>query len=183
MAFVVAGITGLIPGWLATVGGVEFAVIVPLAIRGLVRSRTAGVVLRLGVAGVTVRGYDVVPWSDLAEVVVAPMRPGWFLGSKRYPVLAFVPRPGVELPDPPTYGRRRYTWGRATRIRRYGTSLLVMPHAMTATLEEIVDAAALLGGLPVTRQPVRGSVRVFLLMGLAAAAAGALAALVSRLPR
>jgi len=154
IAYPVAWATGLIPGWLAAVGAVVFATIITFGLITALRSRRFGWVLRMSASGVTVRhrGPEI-PWSDLDSIAVTGMKPSWFylVGRRRYPVVAFLPRPGVTLPALRLPGGPgpRDAYGEL-RERLYGTHLVLMPHAMTATADDIAATAHRWGGLPVT---------------------------------
>lgn len=150
----------LLPGWLALVSGVEFGAIVVLGTVVALRSRRWGWVLRLDEDGVTVRDHERVPWSDLSGVTVTSMRPRWLFDPPwlvrrwrrpdRYPVVALLPRSGVELPAPRLPGgpgpRDRLA---ALRRRRYGTSLVLLPHATDVSVDQLLVASCTWGHLPV----------------------------------
>ena len=159
VAYLVLWAAGLIPRWLAIAGVVVFGAFTAFGLVTALRSRRWGAVVRLDLQGVVVPGRDAVPWTDLAEVVVTGVQPRWFFapGRGRYPVVAFIPRPGVRLPALRLPGGPGPTdrFG-AARERMYGTRLLFMPHAMTASVDQIITAARDWGHLPVqTRLPRR----------------------------
>ena len=155
---------GLIPGWLALAGILVFGAMGVFGGVVALRSRRWGWVLRLDEGGVTVRDHERVPWSDLSGVTVTSLRPRWlsdppwFVRRWRrpdpYPVVALLPRPGVDLPAPRLPGGPgpRDRLG-TLRRRRYGTSLLLMPHATDASVDQLLDAAHTWGELPVTVDP------------------------------
>lgn len=137
--------------WLL-LGVLEFAAFAVLGVTVVVRMRRSGWVLRLDPTGVTVRGAEQVPWSDLRQVVLGPLKPFPSFTTTRWTqVLAFVPRDGVELPGPPHFRGRPQRWGASIRRRFYGTNLTMLPHAMSVTADELVDAAREWGGLDVRR--------------------------------
>lgn len=146
----------LIPGWLALVGVLAFAIIIVFGLITALRSRSRGWVVRLEPAGVTVRDHDQIPWTDLERVKVTGLQPGWFflLGRRRYPVVALIPRPGVTLPALRLPGGPgpKDRLGRA-RERLYGTRLVLTPHAMNASVDEVAAAARDWGHLPVDFTP------------------------------
>lgn len=159
LAYVALWVSHVIPPWMALAGVLVFGSISAFGLVTACRSRGWGWIVRLDAHGVTVRGGDAVPWHDLAEVVVTGMQPSWLfiLGRRHYPVVAFVSRPGVQLPAPrlPGGSGPRDRLG-AARERMYGTRLVLMPHAMTASVDQIVTAARDWGHLPVaTRRTAR----------------------------
>lgn len=159
LAYIASWAGDVIPPWLALAGVLTFGSISAFGLVTACRSRGWGWIMRLDAHGVTVRGCDAVPWSDLAEVVVTGMQPSWLFtrGRRQYPVVAFVPRPGIRLPAPRLPGGPgpKDRLG-AARERMYGTRLVLMPHAMTASVDQIVTAARDWGHLPVgTRLPAR----------------------------
>ena len=161
LAYPVAWSVGLIPGWLALTGTTVFGAVGAFGTVVALRSRRWGWVLRLDRDGVTVRGHDPVPWSGLSGVLVTSMRPRWLssppwdLWRRRrpdpYPVVALLPRRGVEVPPLRLPGGPgpRDRLGRL-RQRRYGTRLLLMPHATDTSVGQVLAAARTWGDLPVT---------------------------------
>lgn len=153
--YVIVWLLHVVPAALALAGVVVFGLVGALGVVTAWRSRRWGPVLRLDASGVTVKDQPVVAWSDLREVAITGMQPQWFFGTgyPRYQVVAFIPRPGVVLPSLPLPGSRVFK-GRLLkgRHRLYGTLLVLMPHAMTATADEIGEAVARWGNLPVTQQ-------------------------------
>lgn len=156
VAYPVLWAVGVIPGWLAVAGVLVFGAIITFGLVTAVRSRRRGWVLRLEPSGITVRDRGRVPWSVLDEVLVTGLQPSWFflLGRGRYPVLAFIPRPGVQLPalQLPGGPGQSDRLG-AVRERLYGTRLVLMPHAMSASVNEVVTAARDWGQVPVDFSP------------------------------
>lgn len=167
--FAGAGLAGFIPSWLAGVGMAVMAVIIVIGLVTALRSHRSAPVLRLDEEGVTVAGAPLVPWSDLRAVRISPMQPAWLVGSARYAALALLPRDGVELPGPPHHRGRPQQWGRRQRLRLYGTNLIMLPGAMSASAEDIASAAEHWGGLPVERVPHRAVRTWGLLLGVAIA--------------
>lgn len=163
IAFVVLGIVKFYPAWLAIVGGVEFLVFVAIGVVGVIRGASLPPALHLDPAGVSLRGGARVPWSQLQEIRILPMKPAWFVGSRRTMILAFIPRPGVLLPSPPAQ-RGRLQDGRRRLTRRvYGTTWTVPASLMSVSADQVVEAAARWGGLAVHREqlhPVRRWVTV-----------------------
>lgn len=148
---------GRVSPWLAGAGLVEFGAFSLVGAVAAVRTR-GQLVARLSPVGVERDGLPVVPWSDLREVVITGLQPWWlfWLGRPRYPVVAFLPRPGVQLPlvrrRGSTWQLRGPSWRDRPQRRLYGTSLLFMPHAMTVTADQMACAAQEWGGLPVSRR-------------------------------
>jgi hypothetical protein len=149
--YVLLGAFGVISRWLMWVGVVVFGAVLLIGLFGVVRARAASWELRLDPDGVTVRGNSSRPWSDVAEVRVTGMRPGWFFFvSFGYRVVAFIGRPGVELPALPSAKLLGRVGGSARlRERWYGTQLLLMPYAFDASTEAIVDAVRRFSDVPV----------------------------------
>lgn len=120
-----------------------------------------GRVLRLDAEGVTARDHPTVPWEGVVEVAVTSMQPGWLSrsGGRPWPVVAIVPRPGVQVPSLRLPGGP----GPADRFgdvreRRYGSRLLLVPHATSASTEEILSAVRRRGRTTVSdRRPARRS--------------------------
>ena len=78
-----------------------------VGIVGALRARGAPWELRLDASGTTVRGHQLVPWSDLPEGRVNGLRPRWlFWFSLGYRVVSFVAAPGVHLPALPSTSYR-----------------------------------------------------------------------------
>ena len=160
LAYPLGWVLDIIPGWLALAGVLVFAVFIVFGLITAFRSRSRGWVVRLEPAGVTVRDRDRdrdrVAWTDLARVKVTGLQPGWFflLGRRRYPVVALIPRPGVTLPalHLPGGPGPRDRLGPA-RERLYGTRLVLAPHAMSASVDEVATAARDWGHLPVDFAP------------------------------
>lgn len=160
--------------WLL-LGVVEFSAFTVLGVVVVVRVRGSGWVLRLDEAGVTVRGAEPVPWSDLTQVVLGPLKPfPAFTTTKRSQVLAFIPRAGVELPGPPHFSGRPQRWGASIRRRFYGTNLTVLPYALSVPADELIDASRTWGGLDVRRSRELRPLVAVLLWVAAAAVLGAL---------
>ena len=173
LAGLLAWVLHVVPGWIAGADTLLFGGILVYGLVTLRRMRPDVPVVRLDQEGLTVASTPTVPWSDLREVVVGPMRPAWLVGSGRVWVVSFVPREGVELPGPPQPGGRPQGWGRRFRERFYGTNLLLLSSAMTVESSEIAQAAHELGDLPVRHVPFRRNRRWLviivggLLLGLA----------------
>ncbi|GAA1236762.1 hypothetical protein GCM10009665_28680 [Kitasatospora nipponensis] len=146
-----AALQGAGPGGrlLFVVGLVDLGLLVMLLVLwlvALVRRRAAGWRLRLDTSGVTVRGHETVPWSDLSEVRLV-------LLSAKLPrqALVFVPRPGVVLPAMPVSWPLSRPRARADRlIGKYGSPIVVEPLLMGTTVERLGAAVRRLGGLPIT---------------------------------
>jgi hypothetical protein len=152
-AYVLLGAFGVISRWLMWAGGAVFGAVLLIGLYGALRGRGAPWELRLDPDGVTVRGHMTRPWSDFTEVRVTGMRPSWFFFvSLGYRVVAFIGRPGLELPTLPS----AQFFGRAAgsarlRQRWYGSQLLLMPYAFDASTEVIVDAVKRYSDVPVHR--------------------------------
>ena len=179
-AAVLAWVFHVVPGWLGALDTVLFGGVVVVGLVSFRRFRPEVPVTRLDEDGVTVAGAPVVPWSDLREVVVGPMRPAWFLGSRRLQVVSFLPRAGVSLPGPPQPGSKPQAWGRRFRERLYGTNLLLLSSSTSVDGRRIADAAHELGGLPVRHVPHRSAQR-WIAMLVGAVVLGLAIGLVSRL--
>lgn len=138
--------------WLLLLAVVELGVVVPLGVYVAVRSQRSGWVLRLDQHGVTVRGAEPVPWTDLTGIALGPLKPfPAFTVTRWTECLAFVPRAGVELPGPPHHRGRPQVWGSGFRRRFYGTNLIILPHAMSVSAEEVIGASRHWGELEVRR--------------------------------
>lgn len=160
--------------WLL-LGVIEFAGFTVLGVVVIARMRRSSWVLRLDETGVTVRGAEPVPWSDLTQVVLGPVRPFPAFTTTRWTqILAFIPRDGVELPGPPHFRGRPQRWGASIRRRFYGTNLTMLPHAMSVSAEQLVDASRHWGGLEVRRSRLLHPVVAFVLYLAVFAALGAL---------
>lgn len=107
--------------------------------------------LRLDAAGVTVRGHDLVPWTDLAEVRVTGLEPRWlFWRLLGYQAVCFIARPGIDLPALPSRaGKGPTERARALRQRWYGTQLVVLSIAVDASTKTITDSVLRCSGAPV----------------------------------
>lgn len=120
-----------------------------------VQKNRAGPVMVLDSAGVTVGSNPLVGWAEVDRVTVGPLAAGFLPASLMWgAVVAFIPKPGVEMPPPPG-GRRvsaekQAAW-RQVRLQRYGTNLTVVPTLMSVTADELVGAAEQWGHLPVMR--------------------------------
>ncbi|MEY9837120.1 hypothetical protein [Streptacidiphilus sp. EB103A] len=101
--------------------------------------------VRLDNRGVTVRGNEVVPWSDLIEVRLSLLS-----GKSSVRVVAFVPRPGVTLPAVPTALLPFRDRARAISLtERFGSPIVVNPVRMGLPTNRIVAAVERLSDLPV----------------------------------
>jgi hypothetical protein len=176
---IAAWVTDVLPGWLAAALTVVLGVVVLYGLL-LVRCLASGVrVARLDGAGISVVGAEPVPWSDVREVVLGPVRPAWLLGGSLR-TAAFLPQPGVALPGPPGIDGRQSERGRAARQRLYGTNLMLQTSLMSVDAEQLAVAAQELGGVPVRRVRVR-TARLWLLLVGGAVVVGAVAGVVSGL--
>lgn len=94
--------------------------------------------LSIGPAGVTVPDADTVLWSDIASMRIT--RGG---RSDAIRAVAFIPRPGRQMPAVRASGLRKGPVGRSPGAvaARYGSALVVLPDLMTATATQTVDAA------------------------------------------
>jgi hypothetical protein len=112
-----------------------------------VRTRAEGWRLRLDAAGVTVRGHETVPWSDLAEVRLAkPRRRSLAL------FVSFIPGPGVSLPTVPTsWPLSRLRSRIASLTRRFGSPIVVNTLRMGVSADQIAAAVQRLSDIPVVR--------------------------------
>jgi hypothetical protein len=105
--------------------------------------------VRLQVTGVTVRGHEPVPWSDLAEVRLSPAS-----RKSALRVVAFIPRPGVVLPTVPTASFVARPQSRASALtKRFGSPLVVNPLRMGMSADRIAAAVQQLSGLPINPAP------------------------------
>ncbi|MDN7122178.1 hypothetical protein INN71_12345 [Nocardioides sp. ChNu-153] len=153
----VLGLTGVIGPWLVVIGMVVFGWVVLLGVRSVLRTRRSSWELRLDHDGVTVRDHPTVPWSGLRQVRVTGLRPRWmFWASFGYRVVAFVGRPGIDLPSLPSSrltGPVTVAGTLGVRLRQcwYGTQLLVMPYAVDASAATIADAVQRFSDVPVRR--------------------------------
>ncbi|WP_410672136.1 hypothetical protein [Amycolatopsis sp. cmx-4-68] len=68
---------GLLEPRLAIACPAVFVVVLAIGIVSLMRSRGKPWQLRCGPDGVEARGFDLVPWSALAQVRVGRLRPRW----------------------------------------------------------------------------------------------------------
>lgn len=157
----------ILPGWLATATGSVLAVVLVVGGVEAALSARSGVVLTIDQHGLIVRQSHRIPWSDLKEVVIGPLQPAWLFGSRFVQVVAFVPQPGVDLPDPPSASGNAYTFGRRARLRRYGTNLVINATATNARPEEFAGAAEASGNVPVQRVKGRGQRGWLAIVGVA----------------
>ncbi|WP_091178176.1 hypothetical protein [Microlunatus flavus] len=164
LAVLLAWVFHVVPGWLGALDTVLFGGVVVYGLVSLRRIRPDVAVARLDEEGVTVPGARTVPWSDLRQVVVGPMRPAWFLGSRRLQVVSFLPHAGADLPGPPGPVNPQ-RWGRGFRERLYGTNLLLLSSATSVDGREIAQAAHELGGLPVRHVPFHPVRRWLVVLG------------------
>jgi hypothetical protein len=149
-------VRGLLTPWLAIACPAVFVVALAIGVVSLVRSLGKPWQLRCGTDGVEARGFEVVPWSALAEVRISRLRPGWLYAVVlgRHRVVAFVPRPGVTVPavavfDPLSRRGASSKWAARWQRRCYGSSFVVLTHTVNATAEEIAEAIRTLTGVPV----------------------------------
>ena len=140
--YVVGWVTGFLHPGLAIFGIVVLGSGVSLGVWSWWRSRHAGWVLRLDRGGVTVRDRPCTPWTDIAQVRVSQLKPSWLFwaGRRRLPVVAFIPRPGVELPWVRSPGQPSFRWQRATSQKLYGTPLAILASVTTAGVAEILTS-------------------------------------------
>jgi len=157
--YVLGAVTGFIDAWLAVGGVALFGVPIAIGLAQAARARRAPWELRLDHMGVTVRGHDRVPWSDVEEVRVSRLTPRWLWAPRFTPrflrvdddVVSFVPSPGVEVPPLPSMaGRGR--WGRfhhRRRQREYDTQLVVLLMTYDTSVGELVAAVERWSNVPV----------------------------------
>lgn len=150
--YLFGGATGVIGARLVVLGVVVFGVMLLIGGVAALKARRSQWELRLDGSGLTVRSHAPVPWADIAEVKVTGLRPRWlFWSSFGYRVVSFVGTPGVELPALPSTSwrgsleRRSGKW----RERLYGSRLVVMPHAMDASTEDIIASVRRWSDVPV----------------------------------
>ncbi len=130
------------PTWLGIPATVFFSVALLLAVVFAVDVARSGPrsepLLRIGPAGVTVPGAPPVPWSDITSIRIT--RGGW---PSTIRAVAFIPRPGRQVPAVRASGLRKGPVGRGPHAAaaKYGSALVVLPHLMTATASQTVDAA------------------------------------------
>lgn len=149
-AYILLGAFGVIAGWLMWAGVAVFGAVLLIGLHGIVKARASSWDLRLDRAGVTVRGHETRPWSDVAEVRITGMRPRWlFSVSFGYRVVAFIGQPGVHLPALPSAKLGGVGGSARLQERWYGTQLLLMPYAFDAPTEAIVDAVRRFSDVPV----------------------------------
>lgn len=181
-ALVAAWEFGVLPLWIVVgIGAVVFVILVIGAVEAAQSARSS-VVLTLNQQGLTVCGDAFVPWSDLREVVIGPLRPAWLFSSGFVKVIAFMPRAGLSLPDPPSARGTAYTYGWKARVRRYGTNLVISGVALTPTINEVASAAAMLGQVPVRQVEAkiwRGWLVILAVAVVVGMVAGAVAGLTS----
>ena len=178
----ILGLLAPVAAWLETALVIVMLSGIGLGIYGAAICHKSPTALRLDRDGVTVGTAQVVPWTDLREMLVIPMKPAWLVGAPWTTIVAFMPQPGVDLPAPP-HPRRRTSVGSASlRARIYQTNLIVMPSAMTSTVKEITDAAQRLGGIPV-RWEARSALRRWVAIMSTGVLAGLLLAVISILIR
>lgn len=149
--YALLGAIGGIPPRLMWFGIAVFGTVLIVGVYGAARARGASWELQLDPDGVTVCGHAMRPWSDIAEVRVTGLRPRWFFFlSLGYRVVAFVGKPGVELPTLPS-AKPASRLGGSARLRKrwYGAQLLLMPHAFDCSTEAIVDAVRRFSDVPV----------------------------------
>jgi len=146
-AYVVLGVTGYQPSWLAVVGVVLFGGFLVATVVMAVRAPALAPELRMDAGGVGFRSGARARWDDLAEVRITGMRPRWlFWSSFGFRVVTFVLRPGA-----PVQGRAGPGWQQRLHRHRYGSHLHVMPYALTVSADDLAAAATRLGGVPVVR--------------------------------
>ncbi|MFF1611940.1 hypothetical protein ACFVYA_29495 [Amycolatopsis sp. NPDC058278] len=155
-------VRGLLEPWLAIACPAVFVVVLAIGTVSLMRSRGKPWQLRCGPDGVEARGFDLVPWSALAQVRVSRLRPRWlyFAVPGRHRVVAFVPRPGVSVPavavfDPLSRRGASSRWGARWQRKWYGSTFVVFTHTVDATSEEIAEAVRQLTDVPVVADRVR----------------------------
>lgn len=118
-------LAGFVTGWVVAFGIAVFTVVLGIGLVDLARSGPASpALLRISRAGVDIPDVAAIPWSDLDDVRVVPVR--W---PPRYSVVAFIPRAGVMLPTIP---RSRLSTGAmrgtpAALTSRYGSPLVLLP--------------------------------------------------------
>ena len=116
----------------------------------------SGPVMTLDRDGVTVKGYPRVAWSSIDRLSIGRVldRRGRRLlgGSSLGDVVAFMPRPNVEMPPPPgglnVSAETDAEW-RDERLSVYGTNLTVVTGYLSVTSRQLADFAAQVGGVPV----------------------------------
>lgn len=130
------------PGWLGTAATGLSAVSLLMAVVGAVDVGRSGPrskpLLKIGAGGVDVPGADPVPWSDIASIRIT-----WGGWPSAIRAVAFIPLPGRPVPAVRASGLRTGpVGGRPDAVAaRYGSALVVLPHLMTASATQTVDAA------------------------------------------
>lgn len=152
LLYPVLAVAGVIPTWLMLTGILVFGFFITYGVLTTLRTSRAPWELSLDPSGVTVYGNDTVPWSDLVEVRVSGMKPRWmFWLGLGYKVVAFVPRAGIELPGLPSTSHRGRlkAYSHRKSIQHYGSPLLVMPYATSATVTDILAGVRSWSDVPV----------------------------------
>jgi len=102
--------------------------------------RRKGCLVRLDDAGVTLFDGRTVSWREISEV----------RDPRKGPVLVFLPRDGATLP---VFSRELFLRPHTARerlTRRWGSPLVLIPGALDASKDEIIDAVRRFsGGVPV----------------------------------
>ena len=153
--YVLAAVFGVLPLPIVVACGLVFAAALGLALLTVARSLRTPWELRIDASGISVRDRGLVAWSGLAEVTVSPLQPGrWAWLSLGQRVVAFVGKPGVELPSLPSSdlpGPLR-RWSEKRRLRMVGTLLIVPPALMNASPAELEQAVQRLSDVPVVHR-------------------------------
>ncbi|MDT8913535.1 hypothetical protein [Amycolatopsis sp. PS_44_ISF1] len=150
-------LTGQFPTWLAIAAPAVFVVGLSVALVTLLRSRGAPWQLRCTTDGVQARGFDLVPWSALAEVRVDPCQPRWlyFFTWDRHRVISFIPREPGTVPATVVFNAlpiRTTSSSRTARQRTkfHGSPFTVLTSTVDATPAHIADAIRRLTDVPVS---------------------------------
>ncbi|MFC1420971.1 hypothetical protein [Streptacidiphilus cavernicola] len=109
------------------------------------RLRSKAWLLRLDQHGVTVHGHRTVPWADLLHVKSTLPRKG------RPVEVVFLARPGILLPPMPSglpLPFSRPAARAAALTRRFGSPLVLLPTALSASAPEILAVVQRLSDLP-----------------------------------
>lgn len=151
--YVLAGTAERIPAVVMWLGVVVFGSVLLVGLFGVLKASRSSWELRLDRDGVTVNGYPMTPWTDVAEVRLVDARPRWmFALSRRYQFIAFVGKPGVQVPSlPSARGRGDVSRFSRARERTYGTQLVLPPSIFDASTDTVLRAVENLGKVPVER--------------------------------
>ncbi|MDT8912242.1 hypothetical protein [Amycolatopsis sp. PS_44_ISF1] len=152
-------LTGQFETWLAIAAPAVFVVALSLAVVTLVRSRGKPWQLRCTIEGVQARGFDLVPWSALAEVRFSPFWPRWLYltTSSRHRVISFIPREPGTVPTTVVFNALPIRTTSSSRLARQrtkirGSPFIVLTSTVDATPAHIANSIRRLTDVPVSGQ-------------------------------